>query len=274
MGKIVEFRSGLEGGGNVTACMIAVAGCISAETEFNTAVVQLPGAGRDLCEAFDRHIAENYREEIYKKTGLDALYLAFRGGRLTGDRVRSCALKTITPKLDIFHSGDEGAGEAGEIPMLMVEELAKAYDLVLVEAGRERIAADLSVCLLPQSKRAWKRHFETGGKDKCIYAVNGYMENSAANKRAFGLTYGRRLMTLRYSVGFRDAMAQGTVAEFFKTMVNMGKWLPDHGFIRDVSALAKEIVKGENDGNGYGRIGTFASFDTDSRIYADQREKG
>ncbi len=273
MGKIVEFISGSEGGCNVTACMIAAAACLSAVTEFKVAAVQLPGEGKGLREAFDRHIAENYREEIYKKTGLEALYLAFRGGRLTADRVRGCALRTVTPGLDLFQAADEGARDARELSELMVEELAKAYDYVLADPGRKLTAADLTVCLLPQSKRAWKQYFAAEGKGECIYAVNGYMENSAANKRAFCLTYGRKLMALRYSAGFRDAMEQGTVAEFFKTMVNMGKWLPDHGFIEDVSALVKEIVKGGINGNGYHRNGAFTSFDTDSRIYADQGEK-
>ncbi len=248
MGKVVEFRSRFKGEAHVTSCLAAVAGSLAARSEYSIAILQLPGSGNDLKDLFDDHISDAYRDEIYRKTGLSALALMLKGGRPNEDKVRGCALKTLCPRLDIFHGSVEMAGE--ERADLLIPELAKAYDYVLVDTGDEKTECDISVCLLPQSRRAWKKFFEKEDRERKVFALNGYLKNSSCTARLFKLLYGKKLLTLRICPGFMDALSEGKVVEFFRTVANIGRFLPDHGFTEDVWLLCEEIVKGGRSESG------------------------
>jgi hypothetical protein len=247
MGKIFEFRSDLSGTGHVTSCVSAAASWLAAETGFNTAVVQLPGGKNDICDCFDRHLANDLKKEIYKKTGLSALLLMIRGGRLNEEKVRGCALKTLSPSLDVFHGGGLIRGkEEDELSEVMISEIGKVYDLVLVDCGAgRRIKADTTMWMLPQSKRAWKEHFEKQGKDKKdMFVVNGSLKNSTAGAGSFRFSYGTELTMLPSCTGFMDALSEGTVVEFFKTMRNMGRYMPDHYFTSKTGEMVNKMLKG------------------------------
>ena len=250
MGKIVVFRSDIERAGRVTSCMAAVAGFLAADTEMRIAVVQF-GEKNDICGMFDRHMPAGCREEVYRKTGLSALVLCLKADRPDEEKVRGCALKTVCPKLDLFHGRGPGLTdcEDEEICRLVLPELKKAYDLVLFDAGTGRWEADFTVNLLTQSRKAWSDAIGNGkiSNEKGLYAVNGFLENSVCSRSLFRMKYGKRLFTLGMSAGFMDALEEGNTAEFFGAMGKLGKvgrMLPDHGFAEDVSALAKEIIKG------------------------------
>ncbi|MCR5584174.1 MAG: hypothetical protein K6F63_01915 [Lachnospiraceae bacterium] len=250
MGKIVEFRSRYKAAGRVTSCMAATAGFLAAETGLSIAMVQFDEKN-DICEMFDRHLSDRGKKEIYGKTGLSALLLMLRAGRPDEEKVRACALKTIDPGLDIFHGPGFAQGEEEEgLKDLILEEIKNAYDLVFVDCGNgKRTAADITVQMLPQSRRAWKEEFNEKQKEngKCLYAVNGFLSNSVCGTGLFRFKYGKKLFTLRMSAGFMDALAEGNTAEFFRNTGNLGKiekLLPDSPFREDVSLLAKEIVQG------------------------------
>ncbi len=251
MGKIVEFRSRFKTIGRVTSCAAAVACFLAAETELRIAVVQ-QDEKNDICGMFDRNLSKADKEEIGRKTGLGALLLALRAGRCDEEKVRACAFKTVGSGPDIFHGPgfDCGEEEKEVLTDRLLEEIVKAYDLVLVDCGISPIRnEDLTVQLITQSRRAWKEEFKEEQKDngKTLYAVNGFLSDSVCGPGLFGFRYRKRLFTLRMSAGFMDALAEGSTAEFFKGMGNHGKigrLLPDGPFREDVSILAKEIVQG------------------------------
>ncbi len=250
MGKIVVFRSDMRGTAHVSSCLSAVAGSLAAEQELKIALMQLPGDRNDITEAFDRHSGVDASEAVRKETGLDALGLMLRNGKPDEGMIRGCAYRTVFPGLDIFHSNAaRGAWTAANGLMgVMMSEIAKVYDLVLVDAGIGMVPeADLTVELTVQNVRAWKRHFERMGRNgKTVYAVNGYLNGSAANRRLFALLFGKKLHCIRMCAGFADAYNDGNTAGYFKMLGSsaVARFLPDHGFIEDVARLASEIMKG------------------------------
>ncbi len=253
MGKIIEFRSSFRGTGHVTSCLAAVAACLSVNPDISVAVTQTPGRNAGLQELFDHHITRSLREEVYKKTGLSALVLMFKGGRLGPQKVRECALRTVNPNLDIFPAGpmlmEDCSREDDEaVRGVIIREMAKAYDYVLVDCGTDNCLkekGDLTVCLLPQNARAWRHYFGNGREDKdTLYVINGYMKSSVSNLRTFRFHYRRELTAIPMSVGFMDAMASGAVPELFWTGKMAGRMLADHEFIENVEKLTRSIREG------------------------------
>ncbi len=247
MGRILEFVAEQKNGDDI-ACMSAVAEDLARETGARIALFQMPGGDHDITEGFDGQLLEKQRAEIMSKTGLAALFLTFMGERLSSEKVRGCAFKTLDPGIDIFHAAGFDAGkENREVSEILLKEVAKAYDLVLV-TERKSEGSDRRLVLLPQSRRVWKKYFETKGKRKGnIYAVRDYMKNSVSNKMYFELMYGEKLFTLRNCAGFMDALSEGNVPGFFRHMKRMGKLLPDYGFTEDVRKLAEVMIKGGRD---------------------------
>ncbi len=249
MGKIVVFRSDMRGTARVTSCLAAVAGVLAAESGIRIALLQLPGERNDITEAFDRNGKAGGNERVKRETGLAALGLLLKSGKTDENMIRGCAYRTSLPGIDIFHSNVIGAGTASTGLMgVMTAEISKAYDLVFMDAGTGMVPdADLTVELMGQNAVKWKRHFERMGKGtKTIYAVNGYLNGSSANRRLFTLLYGKKLCCLRMCAGFSDAYNEGNIAGYFKMLRNnpVARFLPDHDFAEDVSRLAGEIMKG------------------------------
>ncbi len=245
MGMIIKFESRFSGESRVTSCVAAVAGWIASETELRTAIVQFGNKKNDVCEMFLKYMPDRLREEVIKKTGLATLLLLLREGRPNEEKVRDSALKTVDSKLDIFH----GVGFVGEenLKAVMIDVIAACYDVVLLDSPDSKdVASDVVVRLIPQNRKKWKDVLtkDLKGNNRIVYCINGYLKNSVSNSGLFRLKYKKNLIPLRMSVGFMDAIGEGSVVEFFKMINRLGRIMPDHGFVNDVTVLARELLKG------------------------------
>ncbi len=263
MGKIVVFWSPVQGSGRVTSCTAAVACDLGVLRGKKVALTQVPDERCGIEEMFDSCVPEELKKEIYLKNGLKALWMRFRQEKLDREKIRHCALKTSSETIDLFPCGrgmaieDEKTRRA--VTALILNELKKAYDYVLIDArAGERdectkaviSASDAFVCLLTQSDRRWRDYFSKYDEDcaleKTVYVINGYMPESGVTMNRLKSQVkpelkGRKTGMIPLSAAFMDAVSSGRTDLFFRQNNNISHEDHDHEFFEGVAAVCDLI---------------------------------
>lgn len=275
MGKLFAFFSPWAGVGKVTSAVSSCGSMLSLRGH-SVALTEAPYLTDGIEEGFDHHITRSLRDGVNSHSGLYALNLLFRGGKLTKEKIRECAVKTINKELDIFPApfglkgGTPSTDEQDIFTELITNDLKEAYDYTLVDLGsipdsdmalRVMEKADAVLCLLPQNGRSWKhfftdapRAYEVMKGRKCAYVINGYMRNSTNNAHTlrfrFGGYIGRsRVFTICANPGLLDATCEGMTAEYFLSNSHIGRKNDEYRFFSDVSEVAGFLEGEVNDGS-------------------------
>ncbi len=267
MGKIIAFRGPFRGIGRATAAMDIIGVGLARKEKTIVALTQVPGRREHLEEAFDENIPGSISREVYSKNGLWALWQRFRTERLSIDEVRESAVKTSMESLDIFpympcgNFVDDRTKLA--ITALILSDIKKAYDYVLVDTGDEIndftkaviSGSDAVVCALPQSVRKWRAFFDEEdlslNAEKTVFVMNG--ANTAAEpgirqvERMFRKALkGRKVLEIPFLAEVVKAVDEGRMCEIagekrFSKIKSKGKAISDHAdnIIRELTEVCE-----------------------------------
>lgn len=238
MGKTVVFWSPRPGCSGVTACVCAVAAALTTGKEAKQAAVSHTFLlGYELEGRLDCHMEER-QGELYEKMGLSALMLRLKKEELKEEAVRHCGILLPGSTLELFPGGGRSLSalqerERKEILLaLLLKKLPIAYDMVLVDlvSGGSHLSleamagADMTVIVLPQDPRIWKKFFcEEFGKlktENVFFLLGGALPDARYGIREFLRIAGaaankRRVGMIPRNAEYLEAMAEGRVIEFF-----------------------------------------------------------
>lgn len=272
MGKLFAFFSPCQGIGRVTS-LVSSCGSMMSLKNRSVAITEAPYSTDGIEEYFDHHITRSLREGINSHSGLYALNLLFRGGKISKDKIREAAVKTINKNLDIFPApfglkgNSPSEDEAGIFMELITNDLRNAYDCTLVDLGSKtdtRVAmdimkkADAVICLLPQNSRTWKHFFNEGSKayemmreGKRAFVINGYLKNSINNAHTLRFRFGEyiknnRVFTVCSNSGLLDAACDGMTAEYFLSNRHICRKDEEYTFFHNISDITG-FLEGEAD---------------------------
>lgn len=265
MGKLIAFWAPVKGHAHVTSCAAEVACELSLNRGSAVALTIVPGHKSGIEGAFKAGLPSEIREEIYKKSGLKALWIMFRQEKPDREKVRKCALKTYGDGPDLFPGCREADMDDDRtkraVTQLVLSELKKAYDHVLIDAGSGDedeytlsvlAASDAVVCLLPQSFSKTEEFFSEHENDmvfnNSVFAINGYFERSSAKKQKLALHFSkelkhRKLKTVVHNTAFMDVAEEGNVYRFFKDNRVIKRKDKNHEFFSDVRELTDAVLE-------------------------------
>lgn len=238
MGKTIVFWSPKQGHSGVTACVCAVAAALATGKEARqVAVTHAFLLRHELEERLDCHIEER-RGELYERMGLSALMLWLKKEELKEEIIRHCGILLPGSTLELFPGGGKSLSalqekEREEILLtLLLEKLPMAYDVVLVDLASggshfsldAMIKADMTVIVLPQEPRVWKRFFldefwKIKGKHT-FFLLGGVLMDAKYGIREFLRAAGNavekgRVGIIPRNAEYLEAMEEGRVIEFF-----------------------------------------------------------
>ncbi len=263
MGKLISFWSPESGKGRVTSCAAAIGCYLSVIFGADVSLTEVPGGRRKTEELFDAHITVNLRNNVYRKSGLNALRLMFRQERTDAEKIKECAMKTVIDGFDVFpnvmHPGEvTDSGDMCALSSIITGDMKNAYDYVLIDlgAGTDSITegfmdkSDLVVVMLPQNMRSWKNYFhEFGDKmngKNVMFVVNGFVKGASNSLKRFDFIFrkrlsGKKVIGIPFNVCFMDAVACGEVAYFFSCNARKDRDDVNGEFFRSIMAIVREI---------------------------------
>ncbi len=234
MGKIIAFRGPYRGIGRTTSAMEIIGVGLAKKEKTIVALTQIPGRQQFLEDAFDENIPGSISREVYSKNGLWALWQRFRTERLNSDEVRESAVKTSMESLDIFPYMPCGSLTDDRtklaITALILSDIKKAYDFVLVDVGEEVndltraviSGSDAVVCTMPQSIRKWQNFLSMEdislNAKNTLFLVNGSNDSADPTLKKIEMIFhkllkGRKVFEIPFSTKVIASIDEGRMCE-------------------------------------------------------------
>ena len=268
MGKLIVHWSPLHGQGKTTASMgaIALAMSLMAFGE-RICVTHTQDDMSDLEGMFDNRPSQEQKKILYQVAGWNALIKNIKREKLTPTAIEDCTIETTIKNLALLVGieKEESSTNTDEIDDLvykiMIEHIKTYYDWTFVDlaAGKNQLSkkfmevADFIVVTLSQNCGIWDLFFEQysdiAQKKNVFYLFGGYRQESIYHRKNFAMIYQKqgvkqnRIGVVPDNVGYMDAIANGTIGDFFVENMKAKKKEENVDFIQECQATARKIRK-------------------------------
>jgi len=264
MGKLITFWSPVIGQARVTSSVCAIVSALAIQQTGTEIAVSSVGAGdTGLEDSLENKMYWRKSKELYERSGVAALILAYKQGELTRERIRRCCLPLAVPSVTLFPGLNSevqliyGRDMERLEYLILAEYLKREYELVFLDlkngmderSFRYMEASDLIVLVVPQNPKVWKCVYQLCRdrfREKKIYLLfGGYLSdckyNMARYRREF--EHGKRtgIGAVLMNEGYLDALAEGKAAEFFLKNEYVMKKEENYEFMALAKRAAKEI---------------------------------
>ena len=265
MGKLITFWSPVKGQSKVTSSLCAVVAAFGMlYPQMKVAVTSVCGNASDLEDRLDEKIGWVKKQELYDRSGMNALLAGCKQSSLTKEAIRRCAMPLLMRSVSLYpglgkemkliHGRNMEELEFYTITECLVEE----YDITFVDlesseeekAGRYMEAATLVVIVLPQNPMVWRRYKEMSRKlprKKVFLVLGGYLPHSryglAALRRSFFGEEHKVIGAIPANPGFMDALAEGRTMEYFLRNERVKKREGNYEFMAETKKVTERMRK-------------------------------
>lgn len=247
MGKIYAFQSPIHGQCGTTATMVAAAYALQ-KKGCSVCLVHSQSSYADLENLF--YSKETNGDTFFDGIGLDGLCYSIKAQELNRkdfDR----AMIQLDDNLFLLPSVAKVLDEERKsiVRYILTEKLPLFYDYVFVDTGADksemgasiREVADVSVCVITQSRTALKEEYLPQISENTILLCGNYNDERKLNLKALS----KRLKNLPvfavpYCTEYADAIANSTVKQFFLSYENLLK--PEKTKGRGLNAIRQRLA--------------------------------
>lgn len=222
MGKIYAFQSPIHGQCGTTVSMVAAAYAIH-------------GKGRSVCLVHSQNSYADLENLFYtKKTktdtffdgiGLDGLCYSIKAQELEKKDLDK-AMVQLDDNLFLLPSTAKILDEERKsiVHYILTEKLPQYYDYVFIDTGADkgemsialREAADVSVCVIAQSRAALREEYIPNLSKDVILLCGNYNDKRKLNRNALSKRFNNTpVFAVPYCSEYADAITDSTVKQFF-----------------------------------------------------------
>lgn len=261
MGKLIVSWSPIHGQGATTSNVISLSAMMALDESYKSLITHTQMSHSTLESVYMKK-----DDFSFNQSGMVALERLVKSNLLTPDAVPDYTQSIYNSSLDLLpgRTNETNSEESARVRKTILQAASEHYDLLWIDAhsGTRSFTtksllkeADLVLVNLPQNKFVLEQFFnedlpEELVGEKFIILISNYDEKAGLSIRNIKRTYkpSTPVFPIPYTTGFRDAMNQGSVSEFFyraKTVEKKDSLFPFIDAIRKVNSFVFKEVGSE-----------------------------
>lgn len=228
MGKLIVSWSPIHGQSATTSNVISLSAMMSLDQPYKSLITHTQMAYSILESVYMKN-----NDVEFNESGIVALERLVKSRLLKPEVIRDYTKTIYQSSLELLPGkvDDNNSEESAKIRSAIMKAAVEYYDFLWVDAhsGNQSYttndllkAADLVIVNLPQNKFVLDHFFKNGVPEvihnkKLIFLISNYDEKAALSIRNIKRNYkiSAPVYPIPYSTGFRDAMNQELISEFF-----------------------------------------------------------